>query len=121
MKRLPHDDQVRRHEHEILISSEHLDALGHVGNATYLELYFAARIAWSESNGYSLEDFVRLGVLPAFTDIHLRFQREIRAGQRIRVSSWVTSYEGKIFVIDQAMTDEEGRISSEVTITGGLF
>jgi len=109
------------HTYEVLIIERHLDTFGHVNNATYLDLLEAARWDWITSNGYGIERIRELGQGPTILEIRLQFKREILNRQRIRISSWVESYEGKVGTVVQQMHDEDGALACEAHFVMGLF
>jgi acyl-CoA thioesterase FadM len=53
------------HEYTVLIIERHLDTFGHVNNATYLDLFEAARWEWITSNGFGLERIRELRKVPS--------------------------------------------------------
>ncbi len=105
----------------MLILERHLDTFGHVNNATYLELFEAARWEWITSNGFGVERIRELQQGPTVLEVTLRFKREIKNRQRIVIRSWVERYEGKICNIIQEMSDEAGKLYCEAHFLCGLF
>ena len=77
------------HEYEVLIIERHLDTFGHVNNATYLDLFEAARWDWITGNGFGLERIRELGQGPTVLEVVLRFKREIKNRQRITIRTWI--------------------------------
>lgn len=109
------------HEYPILIVERHLDTFGHVNNATYLDLFEAARWDWITANGYGLERIRELRQGPVILEINLRFKREIKNRQAITIRTWVESYEGKIGIVLQEMRDAAGELYCEGRFTCALF
>jgi YbgC/YbaW family acyl-CoA thioester hydrolase len=109
------------HEYPVLIIERHLDTFGHVNNATYLDLFEAARWEWITSNGYGLSRIRELGQGPTVLEVTLRFKREITNRQRIVIRSWVESYETKVLTVIQEMRDEAGELSCDGRFLCGLF
>ena len=109
------------HEYPVLIVERHLDTFGHVNNATYLELFEAARWDWITANGFGLERIRELQQGPTVVEVTLRFKREIKNRQRIVIRSWVERYEGKICNVIQEMRDEAGELSCEANFLCALF
>ncbi len=109
------------HEYPILIIERHLDTFGHVNNATYLDLFEAARWDWITGNGFGLERIRELQQGPTVLECTLRFKREIKNRQRIVVRTWVESYAGKVGVVVQEMRDEAGELCCEGRFVCGLF
>jgi acyl-CoA thioester hydrolase len=109
------------HEYEVLIIERHLDTFGHVNNATYLDLFEAARWDWITGNGFGLDRIRELQQGPTVLEIVLRFKREIKNRQRITIRTWVESYEGKVGTVLQEMRDEQGELCCEGRFLCGLF
>jgi acyl-CoA thioester hydrolase len=109
------------HEYQVLIIERHLDTFGHVNNATYLDLFEAARWEWITSNGYGLPRIRELGQGPTILEVTLRFKREIKNRQRIVIRSWVESYETKVGTVIQEMRDEAGEVCCDGRFLCGLF
>ena len=108
------------HEHEVLIIERHLDTFGHVNNATYLDLFEAARWDWITGNGFGLERIRELGQGPTVLEVNLRFKREIKNRQRIAIRTWLESYERKICIVIQEM-HEACELCCEARFVCGLF
>ena len=110
------------HDYEVLIREQHLDTFGHVNNARYLEILEEARWDLITRNGYGLDEVARRRVGPTILEINLRFQRELRNRQRIKIKTWVESYQGKIGKLVQQMWDDrEENLCCEAVFTIGLF
>jgi thioesterase-3 len=109
------------HEYEVLIIERHLDTFGHVNNATYLDLFEAARWDWITGNGYGLERIRELQQGPTVLEIVLRFKREIKNRQRIVIRTWMESYETKVGTVVQEMRDEANELCCEGRFLCGLF
>ncbi len=109
------------HEYRVLIREQHLDTLGHVNNAKYLELFEEARWDLITRNGYGLEDIVRLRVAPTILEVTVKFQREVRNRQAVVIKSWTDSYAGKVARFVQRMLDDQARVCCEGVFVMGLF
>ncbi|HTQ03403.1 MAG TPA: acyl-CoA thioesterase [Polyangiaceae bacterium] len=109
------------HESSVLIVERHLDTFGHVNNATYLELFEAARWDWITSHGFGLDRIRELQQGPTVLEVTLRFKREIKNRQRILIRTWVESYTGKVCVVLQDMRDEAGELCCDARFLCGLF
>ncbi len=109
------------HEYRVLIREQHLDTLGHVNNARYLELFEEARWDLITRNGYGLDDILRRRVAPTILEVTVKYLREVRNRQPVLIKSWTDSYAGKIARFTQQMLDEQGRVCCEGTFVLGLF
>jgi thioesterase III len=109
------------HEYPVLIIERHLDTFGHVNNATYLELFEAARWDWITAHGFGLDRVRELQQGPTVLEVTLRFKREITNRKRILIRTWLESYEGKVCIVIQEMRDEAGELCCEARFACGLF
>ena len=105
----------------LLIRESHLDTFGHVNNATYLQIYEEARWELATSLGFGLEAVRATGVGMTVLEATIRFKRELRLRQEVKVTTTLGELRGKVFVLRQAMVDEEGRVASEADFTMALF
>jgi thioesterase III len=109
------------HEYDLLIREQHLDTFGHVNNAKYLEILEEARWELITANGYGLAEVVRRRLGPTIVEINLRFQRELRNRQRIKIKTWIDSYPGKVGRLVQQIWDQDGNLCCEGVFVIGLF
>jgi YbgC/YbaW family acyl-CoA thioester hydrolase len=109
------------HEYSVVIREQHLDTLGHVNNAKYLDLFEEARWDLITRNGYGLDEIARRRVGPVILEVTLKFQRELRNRQTIVIKSWTDSYSGKIARFTQQMLDEQGAVCCDGQFVFGLF
>ena len=109
------------HCYELVVHERHLDTFGHVNNATYLDLFEAARWDLITQNGYGLDEIKRRQAGPTILEVNLRFLREVRNRERITIRSWTESYVGKICKFTQQMVNEKGETCSEAYFVVGLF
>ncbi|HYO97591.1 MAG TPA: acyl-CoA thioesterase [Polyangiaceae bacterium] len=109
------------HELEVLIVERHLDTFGHVNNATYLDLFEAARWDWITRNGYGLATIQKLGQGPTILEAHLKFKRELLNRESIVIRSWVESYAGKVGTMVQQMFKHGSTLCCEARFVMGLF
>lgn len=107
--------------YEIIIKEHHLDTFGHVNNATYLQLYEEARWELITENGYGLQKVKETGLGPIILEINIRFLKEIRLREVVKIHSQTTNYDSKIGTIKQWMVDSKGNVCSEATFKFGLF
>lgn len=109
-------------EYEVLIREFHLDSFGHVNNAAYVMLYEEARWDFITKNGFGLDYIQKHQVGPVILDLSVRFKREIKNRERIKITSKTIEIIGpKIMVLEQNMIKEDGKIASEAKFTVGFF
>ena len=109
-------------EYEVLIRELHLDSFGHVNNAVYVQLYEEARWDFITKNGFGLEYIQKHQVGPVILDLKVRFKRELKNRELIKIKSQTTQItSSKIMVLQQTMYKPDGKVSSEAEFTVGFF
>lgn len=109
-------------EYEILIKENHLDSFGHVNNAVYLQLFEEARWDFITKNGYGLEHIQTTQMGPVILDIKIRFKRELKNREKVKIRSQVINVlNSKMIILQQAILKEDGKTSSDATFTIGFF
>lgn len=109
------------HIYELLIRESHLDTFGHVNNAQYLQILEEARWDLITANGYGLERILVTHLGPVILDVTLKFKRELRLREKIRVETRCTAYRKKIGTIEQKIFNSTNECAAEATFTFGLF
>ena len=109
-------------EYEVVIKENHLDFLGHVNNTVYVQLYEEARWDFITKNGFGLDVIQRHQVGPILLDLKVRFKREIKNREVIRIQSQsIELISPKIMVLEQKMLKADGKVASEALFTVGFF
>ncbi len=108
-------------EYDLTILEHHLDTFGHVNNATYLQILEEARWDIITGRGYGLQKIMRSGLGPVILDVYLKFLKELRLRQRIKIKSQSEPYSGKTGIIRQWIENESGQRCCEAEFTFGLF
>lgn len=109
-------------EYEIIIKENHLDSFGHVNNAVYVQLYEEARWDFITKNGYGLEVIQKLQVGPVLLDMQVRFKREIKNREKIKITSQTKEIiSPRIMTLEQKMINSNGKVASEALFTVGFF
>lgn len=106
--------------YETTILEHHLDSFGHVNNATYLEILEEARWDFITRRGYGYDKVHELKVGPTILEVNLKFKKELRLREKIRVESQVTEYEGRIGKLTQEIKVGD-TVHSVAVFTFGLF
>ncbi len=109
------------HEFFLTIAKNHLDVLGHVNNAAYLQLFEEARWDMIASKGFGAQDIKERGIGPVILDIHLRFKQEVTEGERVHILTQTTDYRGKIGYLEQQMFRADGAVVCSAEFVIGLF
>lgn len=109
-------------EYSTKILESHLDSFGHVNNANYLKLFEEARWDFITKNGHGLDYVLEKKVGPIILDINLRFKHELKNRDEIRITSQVVEVKNsKIYVIEQKMMREDGKLAAHALFTAGFF
>ena len=109
------------HEYRTLIRERHLDTFGHVNNAQYMVLFEEARWEMITERGYGLEEFHKNQVGTAILECTIRFKRELKLREQVRVLTTVKSFSGKIAVIEHQVINAEGKIAATAEFVAGCF
>lgn len=107
--------------YDVLIREAHLDTLGHVNNAVYLQLFEEARWELISNRGFDLKYIQSSGLGPVILDIHIVYKQELTLRQRISIRTQLLSYEGKVGKMKQSMVDQQGTTYCEALFTFALF
>lgn len=107
--------------YQVEIKESHLDMLGHVNNAVYLQLYEEARWELITQKGYGLKDIIQHQKSPIVLEANLKFLKEITLREKITITFEVLGNQRKIIKVHQKMIKEDGTIASEVDLTIGFF
>jgi acyl-CoA thioester hydrolase len=109
------------HEYPILIRESHIDTLGHMNNATYLQLYEEARWQLITERGYGIEKIKETKQGPVILEVTVKFLSEITLREKIKITTELIDYNKKIGRLVQKMVKEDGTIGSEAMFVFGLF
>ncbi len=103
------------------ILEQHLDTLGHVNNTAYAALFEEARWQLITDGGFGLDNVEKTGLAPVILEMNLRFKREVRNRENIRIETRCASYIGKISKLEQIMFNEADEEACVGKFTFGLF
>lgn len=106
---------------ETVVQETQLDIFGHVNNARYLELFEQARWDIITQNGFGLDKIKETHTGPVILEAHLRYLKELRHREKIKISVEVMEYNGKVGKLKQNMITEAGDLSAELIVVFGLF
>lgn len=108
-------------EFKTLIRESHVDALGHMNNATYLQLFEEARWDIITERGYGFKEVVSLQQGPIILDVSLRFMNEVHLREEIRITSEMIEQNRKVGKMKQVMYKENGAPAAEAIFTVAFF
>lgn len=98
-----------------------LDSLGHLNHAVYHQYAEVARLEWFESVGGGGNGLHDAKISPVLLETHVRFRRELRAGDVVDVSCDVTFGEGKTFQMNSEIRKVDGTLSAAIECTVGVM
>jgi len=103
------------------ILETHLDFLGHVNNATYLQLFEEARWEFITERGFGYEHIQKSQTGPIILSVEMKFLKELRLREDVVIVTEFLAYEGKIGKLLQKMIKPDGKIACEAIFAFGLF
>ncbi len=108
-------------EMDIVIQETDLDVFGHVNNAVYLRLFENARWKFISDRGVGLREIQRDMIGPVILEVHIKFNRELKARDRVKIRSEFLPFTGKIAHIKQSMLNEKGEEACIADFTIAVF
>ncbi|MCB1741187.1 MAG: acyl-CoA thioesterase [Gammaproteobacteria bacterium] len=111
------------HRHTIEVMAEHLDNLGHVNNARYLEFFEAGRTRWYRAGG--LLDLCGQAHPDAcdtvVVNVNCDFLRECHQHEHLVVETRPGRLGGKSFAVEQTLLNGDGEVAARATVTSVLM
>ncbi|KAB8033532.1 acyl-CoA thioesterase [Fluviispira multicolorata] len=112
---------AQKYEYEIQIKENHLDTFGHVNNAVYLQLCEEARWEIITENGFGIQEIQQLGIGPVILEVNIKFQKELKLREKIKISTQCIAIRGKVLEIQHEIMNEKNEICSIALFTIGIF
>jgi len=112
MKTFTYSTQIREH---------HLDGFGHVNNAVYLELFEEARWELITDGGYSWEAVQKERKGPVILELSLKFYKELRVREKIRIETQCTDYQRVVAELEQKIFNESNELCTQARFKFALF
>lgn len=106
---------------DVTVRGYELDTQGHLNQAVYLQYAEHARWELLRAAGLSQEKLLASGVGPVALEATVKFLRELRGGDQVRVSCRFVYGEGKTFRIEQRIVKDDGTVAAEITGVGGML
>lgn len=107
--------------YEKTVREHHLDTLGHVNNATVLQLLEESRWEAITANGYSMQTIRETGLSPIILEINIRYRREILLRQKIKITLENPRLDRKIISFEQRILSDRDEVMVEASFVTGLF
>jgi acyl-CoA thioester hydrolase len=109
------------HVYEFEVLEMHLDTFQHVNNATYLTLFEQARWDWITRGGYGLNEIHKTQIGPTILKITIEYKRELKLHEKIKIETFLISFDGKIGNVRQQMVNAHGKVCTTIELTVGVF
>jgi len=103
------------------IKENHLDGFGHVNNAVYLQLFEEARWEMITQGGYSWTDVQKEKKGPVILECTVRFQKELRLREKIRIETACVDYRKVVAELQQKLWNESGELCTLAHFKFALF
>lgn len=91
------------HIFDFTVQEKHVDVYGHVNNATYLQLFEQARWDRIGKRGGKLEWIAQFGQGPIVLEVNVKFLRELKPGEKIRIGTLVEGKPARLYSYTQLM------------------
>ena len=106
---------------EIEVTPEHIDSLGHVNNAVYVQYFERGRIAFYAQLGLALENDhpPRLGTV--VVNLNVNFRAECVAGDRLHLVTRGYRRGNRSFALQQHLTRPEGTPVADCDVTSVIM
>ncbi len=76
-------------EQSILVAQQHIDALGHVNNVTYMHWMQDIALAHTTTLGLGLEDYIRLGHAMVASEHRVKYRKACFLGETLLLRTWL--------------------------------
>lgn len=114
--------EVEESVYEFMVQETHLDFLGHMNNATYLEIYEQARWEMITKNGWGIKRIMKEQLGPVILEVNIKYKGELTLRKNIKIHTKIIEIKNsKVLTIQQEMKDESGRVLNTITMDAGLF
>src|SRR3954471_21083657 len=104
-------------EFPLMIRESHIDSIGHLNNATYLEIFEDARWDLITKNGYGLKEVHESQISPIILEIDIKFLKEVKNRENVVIKTESLEFQGKIGKLRQAMVKENGEEAAVAIVT----
>lgn len=109
------------HHTRIKVRHYELDTLGHLNHAVYHQYGEVARLEWFEAAEGGGNGLIDAKISPVLLETHVRFRRELRAGDVVDVSATALFGEGKTFRMTSEIRKLDGTLAAEIECVLGVM
>jgi thioesterase-3 len=110
-----------RFTYDLQIKEHHIDLLGHVNHATYLQLFEEARWELLAETDFSLKNMHNVKLGPVILELTIQYRKEVFLREKIRIETLAGSFQGKVGELEQEMFNEKREVCCHVKMKYGLF
>ena len=112
---------AKKFSYELVIKEHHLDTLGHVNNATYLQILEEARWEVITPHGYGVEDIPKKGVSPVVLEIQIKYLYELKLRDKITIETQCIDVKSKICQLENTILNKENKVCCKAIIYIGML
>ncbi|MEU0372679.1 thioesterase family protein [Streptomyces sp. NPDC006283] len=105
----------------VTVRGYELDTQGHLNQAVYLQYAEHARWELLRAAGLPQEKLLAGGVGPVALEVTVKYARELRGGDEVRVTCQFLYGEGKTFRVVQQILKDDGTVAAEITGVAGML
>ncbi|QIP85922.1 acyl-CoA thioesterase [Streptomyces sp. Tu 2975] len=106
---------------DVTVRGYELDTQGHLNQAVYLQYAEHARWELLRAAGLPQEKLLASGVGPVALEVTVKFLRELRGGDEVRVTCRFVYREGKTFTVEQQIVKDDGTVAAEISGVAGML
>ncbi|MEH7114939.1 acyl-CoA thioesterase [Neobacillus niacini] len=104
-------------EYPIIVGVKDIDDLDHLNNSRSIVYLQHARTNWYENLGLPVEEMMNRNVGTVVVKLEVNYFKEARLNERLTVHTSPLRIGNKSFVLKQVISNEEGKIITESTVT----
>ncbi|MFJ4963167.1 Long-chain acyl-CoA thioesterase FadM [Streptomyces sp. ADI96-02] len=106
---------------DVTVRGYELDTQGHLNQAVYLQYAEHARWELLRAAGLPQEKLLADGIGPVQLEVTVKYRRELRGGERVRVTCAFVYGTGKTFTMEQRILKEDGEVAAEIIGVVGVL
>ncbi len=119
---MPDVTEWAKFRYDLTIEQPQVDAIGHMNNVAYVQIFEDARWQFITDSGFGFEMIKARKQGPIVLKIEINFRKEVLLGQRVYVESQVISHSGRLGRLRQDLKDvDDDTIYCKAIFTLGLF
>jgi YbgC/YbaW family acyl-CoA thioester hydrolase len=112
---------MNQHTYTLTILEPHIDTFGHVNNAAYAEIFEQARWDLISNRGYGVAQVQEFKKGPVVLEMNLKFLKEIKLRESIKIVSQMISPNSKIMKMSQQMFNSKNELACDALFVFGLM